>query len=67
LQGLRFPAATALYLGLIHVGDAAASAGKLETAQKYAKISGVAAECGLGRGDPAKFEPILDDHLSVVG
>jgi hypothetical protein len=67
LTGLKLPAATALYLGLIHVGDAAASAGKLKTAQKYATISGVAAECGLGRGDPAKFEPILDDHLSVVG
>jgi len=67
LQGLRLPDATALYLGLIHVGDSAASAGKLKTAQKYATVSGIAAECGLGRGDPTKFETILDDHLSLVG
>ena len=67
LTGLNLPEATALYLGLIHMGDAAASAGKLETAQKYATVAGVATECGMGRGDPAKFEPILDDYLSVVG
>jgi hypothetical protein len=66
LQGLKLPDGTALYLGLIHVGDAANSAGKLKTARKYATVSGVAAECGLGRGDPKKFDPILDDHLSVV-
>jgi hypothetical protein len=67
LTGLKLPEATALYLGLIHVGDAANSAGKLATARKYHKVAGVAAECGLGRGDPEKFEPILDDHLSVAG
>lgn len=67
LTGLKLPEGTALYLGLVHAGDAANSAVKLRTAQKFATVSGVAAECGLGRGDPEKFELILDDHLSVAG
>lgn len=67
LTGLKLPEGTALYLGLVHAGDAENSAAKLRTAQKYATVSGVAAECGLGRGDPARFEPILDAHLAVAG
>lgn len=67
LTGLNLPGATALYLGLVHAGDEANSAIKLALAQKYATISGIAAECGMGRGDPAKFEPMLDAHLSLAG
>ena len=57
---------TRLYLGLVHAGDGAGSAAKLATARKYATVSGVATECGMGRGDPGIFEPALDISLDLV-
>ena len=66
LTGLRLPAETALYLGLVHAGDAKGSAAKLALARKYASVAGVAAECGLGRGDPARFAPIMQDHKTLA-
>lgn len=48
-----------------YAGDG--SAAKLETARKYATVSGVATECGMGRGDPEIFEPALDISLNLVG
>ena len=57
---------TQLYLGLVHAGDGENSAVKLATARKYATVAGVATECGMGRGDPAIFEPALNVSLSLV-
>lgn len=50
-----------------YAGDGDGSAAKLETARKYATVSGVATECGMGRGDPEIFEPALDISLNLVG
>ena len=66
LAGLNLPHQTKLFLGLVHAGDGPNSAVKLNMAQKYATISGIAAECGMGRGDPAKFEQMLNDHLELM-
>jgi len=55
-----------LYLGLVHVGDAAGSASKLAAAQKYTDVAGIATECGMGRGDPANLEPVLNISLKLV-
>ncbi len=65
LTGLKL-GDTRLYLGLVHAGDGEGSAAKLATARKYATISGVATECGMGRGDPAILEPALDISLDLV-
>ncbi|MEX2453620.1 MAG: hypothetical protein WD470_02895, partial [Rhodospirillaceae bacterium] len=65
LGNLRLGPETDLYLGCVHHGDAEGNATKLETAQKYARVAAVGAECGLGRGNPALFEDILDQHRKL--
>jgi hypothetical protein len=66
LAKLALPAGTALYLGLVHDGDPAGSADKLATARKFADVAGVAAECGLGRGDAGRLKPFLDTHAATA-
>lgn len=62
LDDLALPDGTDLYLGLIHYGDAAGNAAKLAGARAHAEIAGVAAECGLGRGNPERLVNILEEH-----
>jgi len=67
LAALRLPARAQLYLGAVHRDDDAGNAAKLEAARRHAEIAGIGAECGMGRGDPANFEPMLKAHLRLVG
>lgn len=69
LAGLDLPAGTDLYLGLVHDGDDAGNARKLELARRVAPVAGVAAECGLGRGDPSRLAAVLAAHdgLAAIG
>ena len=62
LDGLRLPAGTALYLGLVHEGDPQGNAAKLAAARRHVPVAGVAAECGLGRGDPDTLTDVLEQH-----
>ena len=62
LAGLDLRAGTALYLGLVHEGDPEGNARKLARARKFATVSGIAAECGLGRGDPEALADLLEQH-----
>ncbi len=66
LKGLKLPKATALYLGLVHPRDAEGNAERLALARKYADVKGIAAECGMGRGDPAKFPAMIEEHRRLV-
>lgn len=52
----------ALYLGLVHEDDPEGNARKLAEARKFAAVSGIAAECGLGRSDPDSLADILEQH-----
>lgn len=45
LAGLDLRAGTVLYLGLVHDGDPEGNARKLAQADKFAAVSGIAAEC----------------------
>jgi len=62
LAGLDLSAGTELYLGLVHDGDEAGNAHKLALARRFAPVAGVAAECGLGRSDPARLASVLAAH-----
>lgn len=62
LSGLALGEGTALYLGLVHEGDPQGNARKLAEARKFANVSGIAAECGLGRGDPGALADLLEQH-----
>ncbi len=66
LDGLRLPAATALYLGLVHEDDAEGNAARLATARRRAAVGGVAAECGLGRGAPEALPGMIDQHRRLA-
>jgi hypothetical protein len=66
LRGLDLRAGTELYLGLIHANDAAGDAARLALARRYARVDGVATECGMGRGDPARLTALLAAHVAVV-
>ena len=66
LAGLSLPEGTDLYLGLIHDDDDGANAAKLATARAYAPVAGIAAECGLGRGNPDRLIQVLEAHRKAV-
>ena len=66
LTALALPAGTALYLGLVHEGDPKGNVAKLAAARKHAKVTGVAAECGLGRGNPDAFADVLEQHRRLA-
>ncbi len=66
LASLALPQETALYLGLVHEGDAEGNARKLAEARRHTAVSGVAAECGLGRGDPDTLAEVLEQHRMLA-
>jgi hypothetical protein len=66
LHGLRLHPETELYLGLIHHDDAAGDTARLAAARRHAKIDGVATECGMARGDPARLPALLAAHVRAV-
>jgi hypothetical protein len=58
--------AAELYLGLVHYDDAAGDAQRLDVARRHARVDGLGAECGMGRGDPARLESLLLSHLAAA-
>jgi hypothetical protein len=51
LAGLRMPAGTELYLGLVHVSDGVAGTRRrMAVAARYVRDFGIASECGISRG-----------------
>jgi len=66
LAGLHMHPGTQLYLGLIHYDDAAGDALRLTTARRYARVDGVATECGMARGDPARLPALLAAHARMA-
>ena len=66
LAELALPVGTALYLGLVHEEDPEGNALKLASARNHAKVTGVAAECGLGRGDPNAIAGVLEQHRRLA-
>lgn len=62
----RIPAATDIYLGLIHHEDGAEGARRRIAAASHALPHfGVATECGFGRGPAERTAPLLDLHAEV--
>jgi hypothetical protein len=66
LDQLRLHPETELYLGLIHHDDAAGDAARLAAARRHAKVDGVATECGMARGDPARLPALLAAHVRAA-
>jgi hypothetical protein len=66
LEALRPHPETALYLGLVHHEDAAGDTARLGAARRHARVDGVATECGMARGDPARLAPLLAAHVRAA-
>src|SRR5258708_37259067 len=66
LQRLTRRPETELYLGLVHHDDAAGNRARLAPAQRHARVDGIATECGMARGDPARFPPLLAAHAQAA-
>jgi hypothetical protein len=66
LDGLRLDPATELYLGLIHYDDGPSDLARLAAARRHARVDGVATECGMARGDPARLASLLAAHVRAA-
>src|SRR5439155_15621296 len=66
LDRLRLRPETQLYLGLIHFEDAGGDATRLAAARRHARIDGIATECGMARGDPARLPALLAAHVRAA-
>jgi hypothetical protein len=66
LDKLRLDPSTELYLGLIHYDDASGDAARLAAARRHARVDGVATECGMARGDPARLPSLLAAHVRAA-
>jgi len=66
LDNLRLHPETKLYLGLVHYDDAAGDAARIAAARRHARVDGVATECGMARGDPARLPSLLAAHVRAA-
>ena len=66
LDNLRLHPETELYLGLIHHDDPAGDVARLSAARRHARVAGVATECGMARGDPARLPSLLAAHVRAL-
>jgi hypothetical protein len=66
LSGLRLPAGTQLFLGLIHATDGIDGVRRrIAAAQRWVPAFGVATECGFGRRDPGSVPGLLGLHRAA--
>jgi hypothetical protein len=66
LENLHLDRDTELYLGLVHHDDAAGDAARLAAARRHARVDGIATECGMARGDPARLSALLAAHRRIA-
>src|SRR5947207_2325945 len=66
LEKLRLHPETQLYLGLVHHNDAPGDRARLAAARRHARVDGVATECGMARGDPARLPALLAAHVRAA-
>lgn len=67
LGGLKKPAGTDVYLGLVHLKDGVQGAKtRLAAAERVLPQFGVACECGLGRQPPDRIPELLRLHREIA-
>ena len=67
LNGLRVPAATEVYLGLVHYTDGeAGTRARMALASQHLSEFGIATECGFGRRAPETIPSLLALHAAVA-
>jgi hypothetical protein len=66
LDNLRLHPETELYLGLIHHDYPEGDVAWLAAARRHTRVGGVATECGMARGEPARLPSLLAAHARAV-
>ena len=66
LDNLHLHPETELYLGLIHHDDPAGDTARLAAARRHIRVAGVATECGMARGNPARLPSLLTAHVRAA-
>jgi hypothetical protein len=66
LVELKLRPETELYLSLVHREGMTGNAARLAAARRHARVDGVATECGIARGDPARFPGPLAAHVQTA-
>jgi hypothetical protein len=66
LDNLRLHPETELYLGLIHHDDPEGDAARPAATRRHARVAGIATECGMARGDPARLPSMLAAHVRAA-
>lgn len=66
LRALRLGAGTAFYLGVVGADGVAPARRRIEAAARILSDFGIAAECGLGRYDPATVPELLRVHAQAA-
>ena len=66
LEKLAMKPGTDLYLGLVHRDDDAGNKARLAAGRRHAKVDGIGTECGMARGDPARFPALLAAHVATA-
>jgi hypothetical protein len=66
LDNLRLHPETELYLGLIHHDHPEGDVARLAAARRHTTVRGVATECGMARGDPARLPSLLAAHVRAA-
>jgi hypothetical protein len=65
-ENLRLRPQAELYLGLVHHDDDAGNAARLAAARRHVRVDGIATECGMARGDPARLPALLAAHARTA-
>jgi hypothetical protein len=66
LGTLSLPQGTELYLGLVHPDDDEGNRRRLQLGSQFTRVAGIASECGLGRTDPKRVDPLLESYQKML-
>jgi hypothetical protein len=67
LDGLQLEPKTERYIGLIHYDDTTGDVARLDAARRHSRVEGIATECGMARGDPARLPSNATPQRSAAG
>jgi hypothetical protein len=57
---------TLRFISASSYNDAQGDAARLTAARRHARVDGVATECGMARGDPARLPSLLAAHICAA-
>jgi hypothetical protein len=53
-------------LGVIHYDDTTGGVARLDAARRHSLVDGIATQCGMARGDPARLPSLVASHARIA-